>query len=265
MSRPSATDLLRTRIAELDSGRSPRGPYVTDPLLLHFSAVMTTWTAGRVSAELNGSPILDVETADSMTSRCRLLQELSQREPHLVRGPLLQNRQHWIRALRPGSRPQIVVPSEASFVGAQEAAGFLSSVESSTLGIYTSTAATSGHGMWRTFLEFGTEASLLRRPWVVWHLQPEPGVVVFDIDSAQAWQAFVQRYPRVVGGYMYPDWPRVASEVDAVHITLTAIVPTQAFAVPASPYPVAPAYWDVETTLWLRWCFTSVTQIEVVE
>ena len=225
---------------------------------------MTSWTDSRVKAELHGSaPILDVEMADSITSRCRLLQALSLEEPFLTRGPLSQNRQHWIRAQR--SRPQSAVPSEASFVGAQEAAVALARTQPRKVGIYTSTAAKNGHGMWRAFLECGTEGSLHRRPWAVWHLQPEPNVVVLDIDSAQAWRDLVERYPRVVGDYMYPHWPRVASEFDAVHVTLPAIVATQAFALPASPHPVAPAYWDVETTLWLRWRFTSATQIEVVD
>ncbi|MCL4544825.1 MAG: hypothetical protein M1118_09575 [Chloroflexi bacterium] len=119
--------------------------------------------------------------------------------------------------------------------------------------------------MWRVFLEFGTEASLHSRPWSVWELQPEPpGAKVLEINSARAWCDFVQRYARVAGELVYPDWPGVACDFDAVHMSLAAIVATQGFNFPASPYVTAAAYWDVETTLWLRWRFTSVRLLEII-
>jgi len=118
--------------------------------------------------------------------------------------------------------------------------------------------------MWRTFLELGSERSLHPRPWTVWRLQPEDGVAVLEIDSARGWRDFVQAFPRVRGRFISPDWTQVACEYDAVHITLAAIIATQAFTFAATPHVIAPSYWDIETTLWLRWCFTAVTQVEVV-
>jgi hypothetical protein len=47
-------------------------------------------------------------------------------------------------------------------------------------------------------------------------------------------------------------------------MTLAAIVATQGFTFASPAGPIAAAYWDLETTLWLRWRFETVTLREVL-
>lgn len=60
---------------------------------------------------------------------------------------------------------------------------------------------------------------------------------------------------------LYPDWRAVAQRYDAVHMTLRAIAATQGLLFPTDEGQIAPTFWDVESTFWLRWCFRSVRQV----
>lgn len=61
---------------------------------------------------------------------------------------------------------------------------------------------------------------------------------------------------------MYPDWTNIAREYDAVHITLPAIAAAQGFHLETPKGVIPPAFWDVETTFWLRWCFAGARLVE---
>jgi hypothetical protein len=61
---------------------------------------------------------------------------------------------------------------------------------------------------------------------------------------------------------MSPDWSAVSRDVDAVHVTLPAIVAAQGFGLRTARGITAPAFWDVESTLWLRWRFASARLLE---
>lgn len=88
---------------------------------------------------------------------------------------------------------------------------------------------------------------------------------MLEITSAREWADFVGTYPRRHKGEVYPHWHDVATDFDGVHLTLQAIAAIQGFAFPTPRGPSAPAYWDVESTLWLRWCFQSVDQHELID
>jgi len=90
-------------------------------------------------------------------------------------------------------------------------------------------------------------------------------VAVAEIASATVWAEFVCAHPRAQHGLVYPNWCKIAREFDAVHITLPAIVAAQGFFVRTSLGPIPPAFWDVESTFWLKWRFTAARLIETVE
>jgi hypothetical protein len=132
-------------------------------------------------------------------------------------------------------------------------------------GIYTSTAVNDGRSLWRAFLEIGTEASLHPQPWAVWDVRLHGDrAKVCEINGAATWCDLVQAYATRADGLLYPDWRAIATDFDGVHMTLAAIVATQGFTVLSSAGPIAATYWDLETTLWLRWRFESVNLREVL-
>ena len=65
-------------------------------------------------------------------------------------------------------------------------------------------------------------------------------------------------FPTSYEGLLYPDWKAVARHCDGVHVTLRAVGATQGICFRLSDGVVAPPYWDVETTFWLRWVFEHV-------
>ncbi len=85
-----------------------------------------------------------------------------------------------------------------------------------------------------------------------------------EITSAAEWVELVLSHPLQERGLIFPDWKSVARHCDAVHMTLRAIAATQDLYFSSEQGIVATTYWDVESTLWLRWCFDSVRLIETV-
>ncbi|MFI1100680.1 hypothetical protein [Streptomyces melanogenes] len=102
------------------------------------------------------------------------------------------------------------------------------------------------------------------RPWHTWELQvTDPAATVLEITGVGAWAAFVERYAAVHSGAVFPDWDKVAHDYAGVHVTLRAILATQGFRFAVKDGLTAPPYWDIESVLWLRWCFSSVRLVEV--
>jgi hypothetical protein len=262
--RPSSgIEWLRERVCELDSAEIAPGP--GDDPIARFVRLMAAWTDARMSFGSPRQVALEPAAADEITAGCRLLEEIARTDADLVRGPLDRRRQQWIGTAKRTGSPAIRKLARESFVGADAGGHVRPSTKPAGLGIYTSTAAANGRGMWLAFLQIGTEASLHRRPWTVWDVRPDGDrATVCEIDSAAAWCDLVQAHPTRADGLLYPDWRAIAADFDGVHMTLAAIVATQGFTFPTSSGLIAPAYWDVETTLWLRWRFRSLTLREVL-
>jgi hypothetical protein len=74
----------------------------------------------------------------------------------------------------------------------------------------------------------------------------------------------VSEYQTSDGKNLYPDWKAAAQELDAVHVTARAVVAIQGFRFPSATGFTAPAYWDVESTFWLRWAFKDAMLLSVV-
>ena len=81
--------------------------------------------------------------------------------------------------------------------------------------------------MWETFLQLNRTSSLFPRRWTLWQLRIEP-------NTRQT------------------DWAAVATDYDAVHVTVDAVAAVQGSYFRADDDLVAPFYLDLDTTLWLR-------------
>ncbi|MBB5118769.1 hypothetical protein AF335_06435 [Streptomyces eurocidicus] len=249
--RPTPARLLRLRVTRLDAAADPAAG--AGALLRHFTSVMPLWTEPEMTALAGGPAVVDPTEADAAADECLLLRLLAREEPGIVRGPLDRARQHWIgtapHELAPARRP---VPRREAFRAPGSDPG-PPSTKPFHLGLYTSTARRDGPGMWRTYLDQGS--SLHPRPWHTWELRADPAAEVLEIDGAAAWAAFVRRYPLAHDGSVFPDWRRAAGDFAGVHMTLRAIVATQGFGVRVGGGVAAVPYWDVESSLWLRWVF----------
>jgi hypothetical protein len=91
------------------------------------------------------------------------------------------------------------------------------------------------------------------------------GIKVAEIVSATKWVEFVCAHARISDGLVYPDWVGIAREFDAIHVTLPAIAAAQGFHFHVPQGIIPPVFWDVETTFWLRWCFSGARLVEVVD
>jgi hypothetical protein len=250
--------VLTARVALLDAG--PGDPAAA---LSHVAAVMARVTAPGVPpgprevAAAAISPAL----ADEIAARSHLLRSLEQHVPELVSGPLCLDRQHWIATQKPSFLGQRLAwtPGEAHFTAPAPAA----TAKPFFTGLFTSTAAPGPHGMWRTYLDLHPGSTLFPLPWVTWLLHPRPSVRVFEIRDAGDWARLAATYPKPAGSLIYPDWLAVSQDWDGVHMMLRAIAATQGQFLRTQPGIIAAPYWDVESTLWLRWRFDSASLVGV--
>ena len=233
--------------------------------LSHFVSVMSGWTDAVVDVEVGPGATIAPGTADAQISRSRLLAEIEAFDASLVIGPMDRARQHWTpsglaawsrQAARSGE-----APSEANFIAPQ--ADRLAAVKPFGFGFYTSTSSVTGISMWRAFL--GLEDSHTSPlPSYTWELKIDQDVTVAEIKSATEWVEFVCAHPYVVDDLVFPNWEDIAQGFDAVHLTLPAIAAAQGFCFCTRFGTIPAAFWDVETTFWLRWRFPSARLVETV-
>ena len=243
----SAVQFLSERIVRLDSesliGAAP---------WQHAVAVMGSYTNTTPTQEID-ELIIDPKEADDATARSVLLQRLSAEATGLVRGPIDRKRQIWMTTGRNAIETR--TPSRRCFVEPRVTNSIVASY--STGGLFTSTAVMAGRSMWQMYLEPYEGSEMFPGPWAAWSMPVAASAVVAEIDSAEAWARFVQRYPRLVNGHIYPDWRSAAEDYDGVHLALAAVVAGQGwFLRPADGVAtIAASYWDTECTFWFRWSF----------
>lgn len=96
--------------------------------------------------------------------------------------------------------------------------------------------------------------------WFV--LNPAPNARVATINGLANLERLLHTYRRVFTGrraylteFGYLDFERLAQNFDAIHLTAQGQRETR--------LTIPNLYgWDVESTLWLRWCFTEVQRID---
>ena len=232
--------------------------------ITHFTYVMSRQTDAFMDYEAGSGAMIDPAAADEITAGIRLLGDIAEYEPCLNVGQGQAHRQHWTRTARdslPSGETQ--APREDAFITPSFASDHKPAVKPFDLGLYTSTVTSVGCSMWRVLL--GPDSSMMwPQPWHTWELTVERDVKVAEVVSATKWVEFVCAYARISYGHVYPDWMRIAREFDAIHITLPAIVAAQGFHFSTPRGVIPPAFWDVETMFWLKWCFSSARLVETV-
>ncbi|HUH16082.1 MAG TPA: hypothetical protein VML35_09385 [Gaiellaceae bacterium] len=238
-------------MAALDAEPEPadvHGGIDTD--LAHAIRVLASITAGSQGERMGA---LAADEADEALQRSELLRRLEARAPSLVRGPLDRREQLWVSAgsKAPPAAAAVVPPGDTDRATAKPLRG----------GLFTSTAELGTWGMWWCYLELHRGSTLFPPPWTAWRLDVAPDARVREVASAADWAALLADVGRGSGGVLRPDWTAAAAEWDGVHVTLRAVAATQGFAVAVRAGAAAPAYWDVESTLWLRWRFGGVAEL----
>ena len=247
-------DELLQRVARLDGEPGdplrPAGQFDLECFIAVLERVVDSGRSGYVSAS----------TADRAMVGCRLLSRLDAVIPEIVSGPFRADSQFWVSGGTPA-----VAPSEADFVPAGAKQVEPVAAKPFGIGLFTSTGALGGLGMWRAYLQRNEWSTLHPKPWHTWSLTPRQDAVVREIADAAGWVDFVHTYPRRHHDLLYPDWRRAAADLDAVHVTLRAIAAIQGLRIRTARGDAAASYWDVECTFWLRWCFTAAHLVESVE
>jgi hypothetical protein len=243
---------LRRRVAQLDSE-------LGDPRteLVHLIAVLA-----RINDTGATPHTVSAADADSALAECRLLHHLNEIVPEVVTGPLAPQRQYWISTGKPAHRPRAdPIPQESEFNTVSHNTVGMKPFD---VGLFTSTGVLGRHGMWREYLDLHRGSTLHPTPWHSWTLIPDEDIAVREITTATHWVEFVRSYARQIGTLIYPDWTKIAAHYHAVHVTMRAIAAIQGLRFPVTDGIVQAAYWDVESTLWLRWCFRATQLVDIV-
>jgi hypothetical protein len=211
------------------------------------------------------TPTVAAADADAVVATCQLIRRLGHAEPELVTAGIASHPQYWISSGKP---PWVPAREPKLSPGHFVAVAGLTRPRNVNLfgaGLYTSTGFQGTQGMWRLYLDLGHYSSTFLRPWYVWEVNSNTAARVYDLTTASQWEELALRYPLVNENLIYPDWRKIAQDWHAVHVTVRAIAAIQGMRLQTSRGLLAPSYWDVETTFWLRWSFVSVTPVEIVE
>jgi hypothetical protein len=263
---------LERRVAELDGDplgddpASPPGLPARQAIIRdagHFIRVLDEVT---MAGDHAATGIVSSAEADAIVARSLLIGRLGSAEPALATGGIDGCPQFWVATGKPPwAPPGQPVLSPEHFVAATQP-GRADNVNPFGVGLYTSSGFQGTQGMWRLYLEIGDYSSNTPHPWHVWRAEVSAAARVRDVTTAAGWEELTLRYPAVHDdGLIYPDWPAVAGDWDAVHLTIRAIAAIQGLRIRTPRGFLAPSYWDVETTFWLRWAFPEVKPVAVVE
>lgn len=211
------------------------------------------------------SPLAGTQ-ADDIMHNSAILERLARNAPQLTVGPLRTDSQFWVATGRPAYLERRNYELDAAaFVDAAGKGKRVDSTKPFNFGIFTSTGICGEYGMWRIYLDMNENSTLHLRPWRTWAVEISGQAIIREISSAQDWVHFVDEYPIVKEGYCFPDWHRIAEDYDAVHVTLQAVAAVEGVPFSAQAGVIPPAYWGVESTFWLHWCFTDKSLLEVID
>jgi hypothetical protein len=274
--QPSSGDreYLADRVRALDAAADPAGDSATAA-----PEALTDHEAGdEISRDVDGFirvlrrvfhvegvriPVVTAHDADVAVAASRLLARLGDVAPQIVSGSLDRSSQYWISTAKfPWLKPRDPHLSEDKF--ATVGSSTVPSAKPFYVGLYTYTGVAGSRGMWREYIEHAVSGTGFERPWHVWKICASPSARVWEVNTASSWAALGMHYPLIKDGLIYPDWSAIAEDYDAVHLTAMAIAAIQGVRVSTEMGLLAPSYWDVESTLWLRWRFEALSEVEIV-
>jgi hypothetical protein len=258
---------LEWRVGQLDHGlRYAPGVGVPAEDLAHFISVLQQIVPPGRFPDAAEAETVAADEADRWQRRCELLGRVAAQAPGLVDGPVDLGAQYWIAmGDRPGTPRRGPRPQESDFVAVAAGPDPRTAAKPFGVGLFSSTGFAGGPGMWRLYLA-GYEGSTLHpMPWRTWRLRTRSDARVYEVSDAARWVRLITDFPRAAKGYVHPDWAAVAAVYDAVHVTLRAVTAAQGLSFGTEHGPTVPAYWDVEQTFWLRWCFDGAELVDVVK
>jgi hypothetical protein len=204
-----------------------------------------------------GTPLLVAPLAtDMIVESCAAVSHLARTLRSLITGPLDREAQEWTVA---STTPLVSSPRQAELrqIYFKDTVSWQNTPQTKPArgGLFTSTRVKGiEKSMWRMYLEsYG--GTLFPKPWHTYQLKLVNNVRILEVSSAVRWANLVEKYPIESGGLMFPDWKRLGQEYDCVHMTIPAIIATQGLRLIGNKGIIAETYWDVESTLWLNWCF----------
>lgn len=150
---------------------------------------------------------------------------------------------------------------------------FSAEVPKPRTGLWTSTLVSLRESAWMQSSEVN-EAPAVYGQQVLWNLTVSQGARIYEVNSPIAW-ANLARYGDGVSGYRWirdgrrslaavrrdPDWRSVAESWDAVHLSLGGLLTSHDVPITSGGLTTELRGWNVESTVWLRWCFTSAVAI----
>lgn len=93
-----------------------------------------------------------------------------------------------------------------------------------------------------------------------WLLEPRADVRILSFDTPDEWDRWL-RLPYYSHDWRYIDFEALAQDYDGLHLS-RAFIAGRRFAVTGLCMTVSA--WDVDSTLWFRWCFESVSPLGVL-
>jgi hypothetical protein len=223
--------------------------------------------APAVAAGDPGAPfnLIEPAEADERIAACRILKRIGDSAPEIATSPVRLDRQYWVGTAAPEHLPAANQRfSRSSFTEVSASADEPSHVKPFYVGLFSCTDFLGTCGMWRMYLDLNRGSSLFPEPWYTWKLELESNPVVREISSATDWVEFTDPYLRAgKKDLRYPDWARIAQDYDGIHLTLPAVTAIDGLPFRCGKGILAPSFWGVESTFWLRWRFVGQSLHEV--
>jgi hypothetical protein len=146
------------------------------------------------------------------------------------------------------------------------------------------------HALWTCTFVTGTVSPWLQhaerdkaaRPWL---LTVSADARVFEVHSPEDWWELAHAYPAKAPGFSYalvpyqsrpgvytadrssrtarvdPDWHALACEWDGVHVSMAGVMTGEDVRFERNGVVTQLRAWEVESTVWLRWVFTSAKSL----
>lgn len=132
-------------------------------------------------------------------------------------------------------------------------------------GLWTSTYEEKKGSDWTSFCENNHFKDIKKHNFYL--LEPEKDIKIYTIDKYNDLASLMENYkendfdnPFGHFSFLRPflDFEKISQDYDGIHLTSRGQFETR-MSRPESLYG-----WDVESTLWFRWCFSEVKQIELI-
>lgn len=116
-------------------------------------------------------------------------------------------------------------------------------------------------------------------PHYAWKVTVTDSARVLEIHSRDAWSALARFYPRAEAGFTFtttphrpqsatrldPDWSELSHDWDGVHLSVGGWLTAEDVPYESDGVTTELRGWDMESTVWLRWSFSSIERIETLE